>query len=237
MPVEAVQEAFRQVFARHGMPAELHVDNGHPWGQHAGLPQALALWWIGWGIRVTWSRPNTPQDNGVVERVQGVTARWAEPEQCANVATLQARATAAGTIQRECYPAVGQQSRSAAYPELRAGGRPYEREREEQQWELERVCRYLARKAWERRVDAAGQISLYDRPYSAGRSRKGEAVTVRFDGATKEWVLYAESDEEIRRWPAEQITRERIVGLAVAHERYRAKFGEGAKPPVAPQEG
>jgi hypothetical protein len=235
--VEAVQEAFRKVFHQWGLPALIRIDNGHPWGRHYGLPQGLPLWWMGLGIRVHWNPPNTPQENGVVERTQGVTARWVEPHQCPSVEQLQARATAAGTIQREYYPAVGKQSRLAAYPGLLAGGRAYDPATEEEQWDLERVCDYLARRAWERRVDAAGQVSLYDRPYSAGRSRKGEAITVRFDGATKEWVLYAESDEEIRRWPAEQITRERIVGLAVTHERYLSKFGKGGQPEDGPPGG
>lgn len=237
VPMEQVQDTFREQFAVHGLPEQIHVDNGHPWGQHYGLPQALALWWIGLGIRVTWNRPNTPQDNGVAERSQGVTTQWAEPQRCRSVEQLQEHVTAANTIQREQYPAVAGKTRLEAYPELRVGGRAYDPEREEEQWDLERVCRFLSRRAWQRRVDRAGQISLYDRPYSAGKSRRGEEVTVRFAGPTREWVLYDESDQEIRRWPAEQITQERIVALAVTHERYLAKFGEGAQPADAPPGG
>lgn len=235
--MEQVQEAFREQFAQWGLPQAIRVDNGIPWGRHYGLPQALGLWCIGLGIRMIWNPPNRPQCNGVVERSHGRTARWAEPTQCRGVAELQARVSEADLLQREYYPAVGGQPRAVAYPGLQAGGRPYDREAEEQLWELERIYHYLERQVWERQVDAAGQISLYDRPYSAGKARAGQKVTVRFDGQTREWVLYEKAGQEIRRWPAEQITRERILALAVTHERYRSKFGKGAQPAAVPSGG
>ena len=65
--------------------------------------------------------------------------------------------------------------------------------------------------------------------------RIGKRVTVVFQEKGKEGVVY-EKDEEIRRWPAEQLERERIVGLAVSRKKYVAKFGQGAQPSVVPPE-
>lgn len=221
-----VQARLRQVFAQHGLPQRLRVDNGPPWGKRYDLPTAFGLWLLGLGIELIWNPPGRPQKNGVVERGQQTTRRWAEPAQCPNVEALQARMEEVVRFQREEYPALGGQTRHAAYPRFAAGGRRYHPDREEEQWELARVCRWLEQGVWRRLVDKAGKIYLYNQGYQAGERRAGQWVSVRFDGETREWVLLADQGQEIRRYAAGQITAERIRALEVTHEkpsRRRAK--------------
>jgi hypothetical protein len=215
-----VAARLRQVFARWGLPQRIRVDNGHPWGLHPDLPQDIALWWLGLGIEVIWNHPRHPQENGMVERAQGVLGRWSEPARCPSRAQLQTRVDWAGQIQREQYPRAGSVSRAAAYPGLQRGGRAYDPAREETAWDLGLVGHYLAQGLWRRRVDKAGKIYLYNRPYQAGERRAGQWVSVRFDAQRHEWVLWAENGEAIHRYPAEQITRERILSFTVSHRKH-----------------
>jgi hypothetical protein len=224
-----VAARLRLVFARWGLPQRLRVDNGHPWGLHPDLPQDLALWWLGLGIEVVWNRPGHPQENGIVERAQGVTGRWSEPARCRNRLQLQQRLDWVGKIHREQYPTAQGPSRAVAYPTLARGGRPYDPAREGATWDLQRVCRYLAQGLWRRRVDKAGKIYLYNRPYQAGEGRAGEWVSVRFDGTTREWVILADGGTEIRRYPAEQISRERILSFTVSHRKHIDPASKGGK--------
>jgi len=64
------QESFRTMFKRHGLPEIIRVDNGAPFASMGpGGLSKLSVWWIGLGIRVEFSRPGCPQDNGSHERM------------------------------------------------------------------------------------------------------------------------------------------------------------------------
>jgi transposase InsO family protein len=61
---------FERVFSDYGLPEVIRTDNGTPFRSNAvaGLSQ-LAVWWIRLGIRLEWTRPRHPQDNGAHERM------------------------------------------------------------------------------------------------------------------------------------------------------------------------
>jgi transposase InsO family protein len=57
------------VFKTYGLPKQINVDNGNPWGNSKLLRHtALTIWLMRLGIRVTHSRPRHPQTNGKLER-------------------------------------------------------------------------------------------------------------------------------------------------------------------------
>jgi transposase InsO family protein len=62
-----VERALRQIFERYGLPAEMLMDNGSPWGKATEL-SALVVWLIRLGIRVTHGRARHPQTQGKDER-------------------------------------------------------------------------------------------------------------------------------------------------------------------------
>ena len=67
--VETVKRALREVFERYGLPAQMLMDNGPPWGSAgAQLCTGFSLWLIRLGIRVTHGRPYHPQTQGKDER-------------------------------------------------------------------------------------------------------------------------------------------------------------------------
>lgn len=224
----AVQAVLRIWFAQWGLPTQLRVDNGYPWGGWSELPPDLALWLLGLGITIVWNRPRHSQGNAVVERAHGVCQRWVEPATCPSAGALQTRLDWATTVQRERYPAIAGHSRLAAFPALAAGGAPYDPAQEGQQWNERRVWAFLGTRVWRRRVDKVGRISLANRALGVGRSSAGQQVTVRLDmhDDAPVWVIRDGQGTLLRQHPAPELGRERILALDVSHRRVRARRGK-----------
>jgi hypothetical protein len=216
VPLEAVAEWLRQTFERWGLPERIRADNGRPWGNLGELPPPLVLWLWGLGCELIGNRPAHPQENGVVERFHGLIDQWGEPERCADWLAWGDRLAWVVQRQRELDPAINGKSRLSAYPDLEQNPRRYAGE-EGEGWQIERVRVRLAQGRWRRQVDQVGRITLYHRPYSVGRAFAGREVWVRFDAASHTWVIEDESGEELRRYVAEAITRERILCFQVSH--------------------
>jgi transposase InsO family protein len=219
VPPAGVQASLRKAFRRWGRPGAVRVDNGVPWGSSGDWPPDLALWLVGLGVDVSWNTPRRPQENGKVERSQGTGRRWAEPQTCGSVAELQARLEAMDGVQREEYPSIDGQSRRAAFPGLTHSGRGYSGAWERRSWDLTRVAAHLAGYAVVRRVDVKGQVSLYNRGRYVGQAYRGQDVFVTFDPVDHRWVASDAVGTQLRTWPAEEISRERITGLEVTHRR------------------
>ena len=164
---------------------------------------------------MVWNHPRCPRENAQVERSHGVLQHWVEPKTCPDAQTLQQRLDEASRRQREAYPSVKGESRLQAHPSLRGRPRPFS----EADWQLERVCQFLAQGRWRRHAAKAGQISLYNRPYSAGRAWANQEVFVRFDPASREWVIQNDQGVEVARHPAKEITQETIQSLNVTHRK------------------
>ena len=212
-----VQSCLRQAFGRWGLPSGLRLDNGLPWGGWSDLPTALALWLVGLGIELHFCPPGHKQLNGVVERSQGTGQRWCEPQTCATAAELQGRLDEMDRLQREEYPSFPAGSRLAAFPQLRQVIRPYAPAWEQGHWDLGRAQAYLSGYAAVRRANQQGQVSVYDHRYSVGAKQRGRAILVYYDPGSEEWVFAeATSGQQLRRYKAVEITRERIVSLQVS---------------------
>jgi hypothetical protein len=217
VPARAVQAHLRQAFRHWGRPEQSRFDNGDPWGSAVHeLPSELALWLVGLGIDLHFNPPSTPEHNGVVERSQGTSKNWAEPQTCRTAAQLQARLQQADQIQRERYPHRDGASRAVVYPGLRHSGRSYRPSWERQHWEWARVQDYLSRWVVQRRADRHGKISIYNWTYHLGSAQAGKHVRVQYDPGTNEWVVTDEADRQLRRFAAVEVSRGRIVGLKMS---------------------
>jgi len=220
-----VQAEFRQAFVRWGLPEQVRFDNGCPWGATGQLPTELALWLFGLGVGVHWNDPRCPQQNGVVERTQGVSKRWAEPHTCSDAAELQRRLEEMDEIQRQEYPSIDGRSRAEAVPTLAHSGRAYVRGREVRHWSLAAALEHLAEYVVVRRVDRNGKVSLYDRGHWLGKQWVGREVYVSLDPQLVEWVFADTEGRELRRRPAAELSRANIMGLCVSRQR-----GAGEQP-------
>lgn len=69
--MEEVRDVLLRLFRRYGVPRAMQSDNGSPFGNtraRGGLTR-LSAWLVSLGIRVVFSRPGHPQDNGGHERM------------------------------------------------------------------------------------------------------------------------------------------------------------------------
>ena len=77
-----VKPVFERLFQAHGLPKVIRVDNGAPFActsAPAGLSR-LSAWWTSIGVRVSFSRPAHPQDNGSHERMHADMASEMEAD-------------------------------------------------------------------------------------------------------------------------------------------------------------
>lgn len=66
-----VRRILQRLFAKHGTPRAILIDNGSPWATsraRGGLTK-LSVWLVSLGIRLIRTRPGCPQDNGGHERM------------------------------------------------------------------------------------------------------------------------------------------------------------------------
>lgn len=214
MPLKTVQTALLEVLAQWGCPQAIKVDNGRPFGDPGSdVIPVLALWLIGLGIDMIWNRPRCPTDNAKVERMQGVTANWAEPAHCATLERLQQQLDQATEIQRNQYRVrrLQGQRRSEAYPDLLAGGRAYQADA----FDLKRILAFLAQGNWVRKVSKVGQIAFYNQRWQIGARYRKQRVCIRLDAASLQWVVSDEDGHAIKRFSAGFICRDNIWGLSL----------------------
>lgn len=186
---------------RWGLPRSIKVDNGRPLGDPGLLSiPPLGLWLIGLGIQVIWNRPATPTDNAKVERMQGVSANWSEPNRCNSPEALQQQLDQALRIQRTSYPTrvCGFQTRLQTYPMLEEKARPYS----QATFEASRVWQFLSQKAWTRRVNKVGQVELFGTTFSVGAQWAKTEVSLKLDPDELAWVVYNQDAGEEKRRPA-----------------------------------
>jgi hypothetical protein len=210
-----VQGELRRCFKCWGRPTSVRVDNGNPWGSCGDLPTPFALWLIGLGINVIWNPPRRPQDNGVVERSQGVAWNWAEPDRCNDAATLQRRLDDEDRLQRESYPYGAFQSRLEAYPSLRHSGRVYSVGWERAHWSWPAVLEQLANVTMSRRVDCSGKIGLYHEKLYVGTVIRGTEVMLHFDADASMWVISNQWGVELCRRPLTQFNAAALRNLPI----------------------
>jgi hypothetical protein len=211
-----VQVHLRQLFLRRGRPRIIRVDNGSPWGSAGDLPTEFALWLIGLDIDMLWNPPRRPQDNGIVERGQGLAKNWAEPHLCHSLAQLQRRLNEEDRVQREEYPSISGQPRTTAYPHLKHSGRTYSWPWERTHWSWQRVLDHLSGYAVERRVDTSGKIGLYHHKLYVGTMHKGRQVHVQLDPLRHEWIVSDVQGQQLHRTAAWMLTAVRVQRLQVS---------------------
>jgi hypothetical protein len=205
VPPYTVQKHLRTVFVEWGLPQKLRVDNGAPWGSWSDLPPSLALWVIGLGVKMHWNDPNRPQQNGVIERMQGLAKTWGEPGQCKTVRQFQNRINREDRLQREAYPAIDGLPRMIAYPDLKHSGRRYSIPWEQRHWNWDLVLTHLAGYAVPRKVDSSGKCGLYSGKLYVGTLHKGRRVYIQFDPERIEWIVSDTRGQQLRAVPADEM--------------------------------
>ncbi len=200
VPLLQVQRSLIAIFKQWGVPQWIKVDNGRPFGDPLlKTPPPLALWLIGMGIAVSWNRPATPQDNAVVERSQGVMARWTEYQKSTTADELKARLHKEAHFHNYHFPIrrQGGRKRCDIYPSLSTTGKEWN----EADFDLNRVLEFLAEGYWERKVSVNGQVSIYGHIFSIGRCFKHQKVSIKLDAQQNAWQIFDAKGSLIKTQP------------------------------------
>lgn len=197
----------------------MRVDNGEPLGSpKADTTSALALWLIGNDIDMIFNRPARPQSNGKVERMQDVSARWAEVHRAKNIEDLQLRLNQQAVFQREKFAVsrLGKRTRLEVYPTLESSRRVYDTN----DFSVKRIYEYLSRKVYQRWTSKYGQIFIFGQRVSVGRDYKYQYVNVKLNPDSCQWEISAEK-QILKKYQAESLTLEKINDLKVYQKRHK----------------
>lgn len=176
-------------FERWGLPKQIKIDNGWPFvhPNNSRVPTYAKLWWIGLGIKVIQNAPRCPQQNGIVECLQGTLYRWTGPLNQTNVKSLQARIDEESDFQRNHYriPSKQNKTRLELFPELETNPRKYNPDL----FDIQLVYNFLSEKVWKRKVMKGGVIKFFGAAIFVGRKFAGVEVTFTFDPLEVRWLI------------------------------------------------
>lgn len=189
MCAQQIVMAVNGAFSRWGLPKRIKIDNGQPLKvpKHLDIPTFPVLWWIGLGIEVTPNRVRRPQENGIVENLQGTLACWTNPKGQASIEQLQKRLDEESEFQRDIYqlPKKGKKTRKQLHPELYTNPRTYNADN----FDIQRVYKYLEQQVWYRRVGQGGRIRFYNMEIYIGKAFKHQQLTITFDPINLIWMV------------------------------------------------
>lgn len=176
-------------FARWGLPIRIKIDNGRPFVNTNGrtVPTKTILWWVGLGIQVIQNKPRCPQQNGIVECLQGTMKSWCNPIGQPNRAALQKRLNEESDFQRNHYriPARKHKTRIELYPCLEKNERKYDPKK----FNMQLVYDYLELKVFTRPILKKGMIRFFGEAIYVGRKYIGILATITFDPIEKQWLF------------------------------------------------
>lgn len=188
VPIKQIQEKLANIFKQRNKPGSCRVDNGEPFATPSNdTPPLLALWLIGHDIDMIWNKPYTPQMNGVVEKMQDTSQRWAEVKSAKNYEELQQKLNEQARIQRQVYPVtrLNNQTRLQVYPNLEKSNRQWL----ETGFDVQRVYDFLARRIFNRKISKSGQITHYGQKISGLYAYRGKTVQVKLEPKTLCWII------------------------------------------------
>ena len=207
---KAATRDVNQSFKKWGMPNRIKIDNGRPFivPNSADIPTLTVFWWVGLGIEVIQNTPCRPQENGIVECLQGIMCSWSNPKSQLDHQSLQQRLDDESDFQRNHYqmPAKQYKTRIELYPELENNSRAYNPEL----FKMKRVYSFLSKKIWQRTIKKSGQISLFGQPVYIGNQYAGEEITMTFDPIEKQWV-FRKYDGTLLKTSKKQVPQEQEI--------------------------
>ena len=176
-------------FKRWGLPRRIKIDNGQPFvnPHYRDIPTKAKLWWIGLGIEVIQNRPRQPQQNGIVECLQGICKRWTHPCEIDSPQQLQEQLDQISDFQRNHYeiPNRDYRTRIELYPDLQSNTRKYDVKK----FDMKLVNQFLAQHVWQRSTNQNGVLSFFDHRIYLGRKFKKLKVFISFDPIERQWIF------------------------------------------------
>jgi putative transposase len=165
----AVKQHCERLFRQYGLPTTIRADNGPPFAASdaiGGLSR-LSAWWISLGIKVSFSRPGTPSDNGGHERMHADMAAELQSDPGANTAEQQELVDQWHRTFNHVRPheALGQRTPASVYRRSKR--------------RLKQLTPTYPADAIVTRVSARGRIALDGHQYFVGVNLSGMTIGIR----------------------------------------------------------
>lgn len=210
-----VVRAANRCFETWGLPKQMKIDNGHPLvdPKNRDMPTLAFLWFVGLGIEMIQNQPRSPQQNGIVEGLQGTCASWVHPKSKQNLEELQQAIDEFSIFQRDHYKIPGKQNktRKERFADLYQNNRLYEPTK----FCMQRVERFLAKKIWTRKVKKNGEIRFRTHYIYLGTQFKGQTVWLSFDPLEHQWLVRNQKGALLKTSKKGIITEQQIKELAL----------------------
>ena len=205
-------------FEQWGLPKCIKIDNGHPLvdPKNRDMPTLAFLWFIGLGIEMIQNQPRSPQQNGIVEGLQGTCASWVNPKGKQSPVELQEALDECSIFQREYYRIPGKQNktRKELFPELYQNSRRYD----PNGFCMQRVEQFLAKKVWTRKVKRSGEIRFRGHYIYLGTKFKAQTVYLTFDPGENQWMVRDERGTLLKTSRKAIIQEQQIKELALNNQ-------------------
>jgi len=227
--VRDIQAFLLQAFQRWGMPKQIRLDNGGPFRtSYQDVPSGLVLWLKALDIDVIFNKIHTPQQNGVVENHNGLTARWAEAHTQKSVEELQNAINQVKHYQLFSFPVakLNGRTRISSFPELEHNQRKYQPE----SFDFSKVLAFMAQFNWVRIVDKTGCISLFHQKISIGRKWTKKYITISFNPNNQTFTAYDEKLEIIKNFQLTSLTKANVQNLTVFQRAISIKKDNSISP-------
>lgn len=193
MNEQVVVQKINSVFERWGLPKQIKIDNGHPFvtPNHRDIPTKSKMWWIGLGIEVIQNQLRCPQQNGIVECLQGIMKNWSNTKDQGSIKELQQRLDLESDFQRNHYriPAKNNKTRLELHPSLEQNSIAYDPDK----FDINRVYDFLTQQVWERTLNNGETINIFGNTIYISYKLKKQPVTVTFDPVDKQWLIRSEN--------------------------------------------
>ncbi|MCB9331814.1 MAG: hypothetical protein H6574_12075 [Lewinellaceae bacterium] len=203
-------QAVNSSFEHWGLPLQIKIDNGLPFvlPWQVDLPTLAILWWVGLGIEVIRNKPRCPQQNGMVEGLQGTCHRWVNPSKYSDLQVFQVALNENSQFHIRHYrmPAKQYKTRIELYPELLENKRIFSADA----FQMERVHAYLARQVWKRIVKKNGNVTLFAQEIYVGEPFRRQDVTLTFDPIDLQWVIRS-TDGRLLKTSKRELVREQEI--------------------------
>jgi hypothetical protein len=214
-----IQVFLRKAFESWGLPKQIRLDNGQPFRTTSrDMPSLLVLWLTGLGIDVIFNKVHTPQQNGVVENHNGLTARWSQAHTRNSVEDLQKAINQVKQKHLYEFPVVtlNGKTRMSAFPDLLQNQRKYRNNT----FVFQRVLDFLSLFCWVRIVDKTGSISLFHQKIFLGKKWIRNSVSISLNANTGHFTAYDEQASSIKQFDITSLTNECVQNLTVFQKVY-----------------
>lgn len=194
-----------------GCPRRIKLDNGLPLAAagNQDIPTLSQLWWIGLGIEVKLNHPKTPQQNGMVEGLQGICFRWSNPKAYEDLESFQQRVNQSTYIQREVYRMRrhGYKTRRELFPELWQNLRRYD----PGNFKMQNIYNELSSRVWQRTVNAGGNVKFWKAVFYIGNKFKHLKLNITYDPFEHKWLFRTQDGQLLQSSTRELFTEAEIL--------------------------